>query len=277
MNTSIPFFDFGGQGPQLHFAHANGYPPECYKRMLTPLLEDYRVTAVYHRPLWHDGRPQELKSWRELADDLLLLFDSQGIADVIGVGHSLGAVVTMYAALQRPELFRALILIEPVFLMPAMLQQVALRGAPLGAEDFDLVRIANSRRNSWSSRQEAFDHFRPKRVFARLSDDALWDYVYYGLRKEDNGDITLTYSAEWEAMIYALPPTDVWDLLPQVTHPTLALRGGETDTLVPAAWQLWRMSQPQAAFVEMPQVGHLLPMEEPDKTAAAIQAFLNKL
>jgi pimeloyl-ACP methyl ester carboxylesterase len=275
--TPIPFFDFGGHGPHLHFAHANGYPPECYKRMLAPLLEDYRVTAVYHRPLWPDSQPQEVTSWRDLADDLLRFFDQQGVGGVIGVGHSLGAVVTMYAALQRPELFRALIFIEPVFLMPALLRQIAAKGSPLGAEDFDLVRIANSRRRSWESRQEAFDHFRPKRVFARWPDDLLWDYIYYGLRKEESGEITLTYSAAWEARIYALPPTDVWEFLPRLVPPTLALRGQDSDTVAPGAWQLWRMSQPRAEFVEMDGVGHLLPMEEPEKAAAVIQEFLNRL
>ena len=277
MNDPIPFFDFGGQGPQIHFAHANGYPPECYRRLLASLLDDYRVTAIYQRPLWPHSQPQELSSWRQLGDDLLQLFDQQGLNDIIAIGHSLGAVATMYAALQRPELFRALVLIEPVFLMPALLQQIAARGTPLGADEFDLVRIANSRRSRWASRQEAFDHFRPKRVFARLSDEALWDYVYYGLRKDETGEVALTYSPEWEAMIYALPPTDVWELLPQVTPPTLAIRGRETDTLVPVAWQLWRMSQPQAEFVELEDVGHLLTMEAPERVAAVIQEFLNKI
>jgi pimeloyl-ACP methyl ester carboxylesterase len=275
--TPIPFFDFGGHGPHIHFAHANGYPPECYKRMLTPLLEDYRVTAVYHRPLWPGSQPQDITSWRDLADDLLHFFDQQGVNEVIGVGHSLGGVVTMYAALQRPELFRALILIEPVFLMPAILQQVAAKEPPLGAEDFDLVRIANSRRSHWPTRQQAFDHFRPKRVFARWSDDVLWDYIYHGLRKVGSGEISLAYSAEWEARIYSLPPTDVWDALPRLIPPTLALRGQYSDTLVPASWGLWRMSQPQAQFVDMPDVGHLLPMDEPEKTAAVIQEFLDRL
>jgi len=40
--------EFGGSGPPLHFAHANGYPPGSYRRMLEPLTatHDARLSSV---------------------------------------------------------------------------------------------------------------------------------------------------------------------------------------------------------------------------------------
>ena len=35
---------------------------------------------------------------------------------MIGMGHSIGAIVTLRAALREPTLFRALVLIDPVLL-----------------------------------------------------------------------------------------------------------------------------------------------------------------
>jgi hypothetical protein len=52
------------------------------------------------------------------------------------------------------------------------------------ADQLPAVKIALRRRDHWSSRQEAFDHFRPKSVFARLTDEALWDYVSAGQGEE---------------------------------------------------------------------------------------------
>jgi pimeloyl-ACP methyl ester carboxylesterase len=91
------------------------------------------------------------------------------------------------------------------------------------------------------------------------------------------GDIELTYAPEWEARIYSLPPTDVWELIPQLSQPTLGIRGDDTDTLVPAAWHLWQMSQPKGKYVEMEGCTHMLPMEKPIEIAETIHEFLGKL
>ena len=277
MADHIPFYDFGGEGPLIHFAHANGYPPACYKRMIAPLMDDYHVMAVYHRPLWPNSRPEELTSWHTIAGDMIRFFDQEGITNMVGIGHSLGAVATLYAALKRPSLFRALVLIEPVFLMPVILQMFGEMAREVMTANNPLVSIASSRRNSWPDRQAAFDHYRPKRVFARWSDDTLWDYVTHGLDKAADGEITLAYSPEWEAQVYALPPTDVWQLIPQVKQPTLAMRGAETETLVPAAWEMWQLLQPQATFIELDTVGHMMPMEKPQEIANHITHFLKTI
>ncbi|MFZ0546445.1 MAG: alpha/beta hydrolase [Candidatus Promineifilaceae bacterium] len=275
--TSIPFDNFGGEGPLLHFAHANGYPPACYRRMIEPLMDNYNVLAVHHRPLWAKTPPEALTSWHQIGQDMVQFFEENDLSDIIGVGHSLGAVETMFAAIQRPDLFRAVVLIEPVFLIPAVLQTFSTQTDGILPEDYPLINITKSRRNSWESREEAFHHFRPKRVFARWSDNALWDYIWHGMYRNEAGNIELTYSPEWEARIYALPPTDVWDLIPKIQQPTLGIRGADTDTLVPAAWHLWQMAQPKGTFLDFADSTHLLPMEKPVELAEAIHNFLSEL
>jgi pimeloyl-ACP methyl ester carboxylesterase len=189
------------------------------------------------------------------------------------MGHSLGAVATMYAAMQRPERFRAIVLIEPVFLPPQILQMAA--AFPDKAAEQPFVLRALNRRNRWDSRQAAFDRFREKAIFARWSDEALWDYVNNGIH-EENGDFVLTYPREWESRVYARPPLAVWDRIPQITVPTLAIRATETDTLFPDPWQLWQELQPAATFIEMEDVGHMLPMERPLRVAETIQHWLKE-
>lgn len=274
--TRIPFEDYGGPGQALHFAHANAYPPGCYRQLLQKLAIKHRVTTVRFRPLWKGSRPEEMSSWATNAEDLVRFFKQEGMHGVIGVGHSLGAVATAMAALRQPDLFRALILIEPVFLSPAVLQKLAAISSDGNLLALPLVETAVKRRDQWDSRQEAFDHFRQKSVFARLTDEALWDYVTFGLTN-DNGSLHLTYPPAWEAHIYALQVNDMWDSIPKISQPTLALRGSETETLLPDAWRLWQQKQPEAVFNEIKGAGHLLPLEKPAVVARAIDSFVEGL
>ncbi len=273
--NAIPIVDFGGEGPSLHFAHANAYPPQCYRQYLQPLARDYRVWAMEQRPLWPGANAAHLNSWHPLASDFLQALAQRGDGQVIAVGHSLGAVVSMMAAVQRPDLFRALLLIEPVLLPPAILQLA--RDHPQQAQNTPLVQLALSRRQQWASRQQAFDHFRSKAVFRLLPDEALWDYVNYGLTQSDHGHVVLRFPAEWEARIYSHPPLDIWELLPQITAPTLAIRGQHSDTIAPESWQRWQQLQPRAEFVQVGDAGHLLPFERPDALSRLTRAFLARL
>jgi alpha-beta hydrolase superfamily lysophospholipase len=251
LNDLIPYDDFGGSGPFLHFAHSNGYTPGCFRQMLQPLTADYHVTGIRLRPLWPGSEPQELESWDVIAGDVREFFAQQGY---------------------HPDLFRALVLIEPVFLPPDILNMIAAQ--PELAEKMPLLPVTRRRRTHWSDRQSAFDHFRQKTVFERWSDDAIWDYVNYGLHETNQGEVTLTYSREWEARFYAIPPLRVWQDIPKVTQPTLAIRGADSDTLFPQSWQLWQELQPQATFIEIPDAGHMVTMERPQLLSAEIRKFL---
>lgn len=275
MTSPIPFHDFGGDGPLVHFAHANGFLPACFRQMIQPLLTHYRVIGVCHRPLWPDSKLEDLKSWRTVADDMIRFLDQERVQDVVGIGHSLGAVATMYAALKRPELFRRLVLIEPIFLPPVVLRMVAKDPGIL--KEIPVIRNTARRRTHWPSREDAFDHFRQKKVFQNWPDSTLRDYVDHAIHRNAAGEFTLTYSREWESHIYSLPPMDVWQEIPTIPHSTLAIRGAESDSLFPEAWQMWQELQPQATFVEMEATGHMLLMERPRLVAETILDFLLSL
>jgi pimeloyl-ACP methyl ester carboxylesterase len=277
----IPYTDFGGRGPLLHFSHPNAYTPGCFRQFLAPFTAHFRVLAAHHRPLWYlapghrADRPEAFIDWDwdSVADELLRFLDEQRLEGIIGVGHSLGAVATMLAARKEPARFRALALIEPVFLPPALLELA--RANPQAAAERPFVLAALRRRDRWPSRQDAFDRFRAKPVFDGWSDEALWDYVNHGLHDDPaTGEAALSFPREWEARFYSRPPTNVWEALPGLSQPTLAVRGSASDTLFLDAWALWQALQPAATFVEMDGLGHMLTMEDPTGTAAVVLHWL---
>lgn len=120
-------FDFGGTGTPLHFLHANGYPPDCYQPLFELLKTEYHVFGMLLRPLWEEAKIADIHDWHPFSEDLLRFLD-KGWGDpapthnpVIGVGHSIGAIVTLRAALRDPGKFKALVLIDPVLFVPSFL------------------------------------------------------------------------------------------------------------------------------------------------------------
>jgi pimeloyl-ACP methyl ester carboxylesterase len=268
----MKFVEFGGDGPPVNFAHANGYPPGSYRRMLTPLTAEYRVEAICFRPLWQpfDERP-DLSGWRLLARDLVRHIEDRFEEPVRGIGHSMGGVATLFAAVERPDLFDSIVLLDPVFL--PLKYVLALRLTPgRHKRRLPLIRKAQDRPHHWPDRQAAFDFHRRARAFARLPDEALWDYIEAGTRETTDG-VELAYPGAWEAQVYGTAP-HVWHKLARCGVPMMGLRGKESTTCDPAAWQRWHRLQPGAEFVEIPDSGHLVPMERPDATAAAMMDFL---
>ena len=94
----IPLIDFGGAGEELLFLHANGYPPDCYRPLLSRLAEKYHVTAMVQRPLWPESKPEDIDSWRPLTDDLLRFLDVLQTGPIACVGHSMGGLALLRAA-----------------------------------------------------------------------------------------------------------------------------------------------------------------------------------
>ena len=54
---------FGGDGPSLVFAHANGYPAGSYREFLGRLAARYKVTGIHHRPMWSSESAPTLLDW----------------------------------------------------------------------------------------------------------------------------------------------------------------------------------------------------------------------
>ena len=96
--------------PILHFAHANSYPACTYRVFFERLKEHYDVRAM---PLHaHDLAYPVDDGWKSLARELSDELARQYAAPVILVGHSMGGILSLRAALTRPELVRCVVLLD---------------------------------------------------------------------------------------------------------------------------------------------------------------------
>jgi pimeloyl-ACP methyl ester carboxylesterase len=275
---NIPNFDLGDSGQPLHFLHANGYPPGCYQSFLELLQTQYHVFGMLLRPLWENSKPEEIDDWHIFSDDLLRFLEEKNIGPVIGVGHSIGAVVTLRAALRDPRKFRALILLDPVLFVPSQLALWSfVRTIGLGHRVHPKIPGALKRRRTFDDLDLVFRGYRKREVFRYMSDENLRRYIQGMTRKMGDG-YELVYSPEWESRIYltGLSDFDIWRELPKLEVPALFIRGAETDTFLENAAKFVKHKQPSARVETLQTSTHLLPLERPQEVFDMMQAFLKE-
>jgi pimeloyl-ACP methyl ester carboxylesterase len=273
----IPYLDWGGQGPVIHFAHANGFPPGTYSAFATRLTDQFRIVGMEGRALWGTRDAAQFHHWRELADDLARFLGEMNLKGIIGAGHSLGAVTTLLCAVANPGLFRALVLIDPVIVPAHMAPIVALAVGSGLASRAGLPAGARRRRTDWPDRDVLYRAYRAAPVFARWQEPFLRDYVISGTLDNPAGGVRLRYPREWEARIFETVPADVWLSIPRLRQmPLLVLRGEHSTTYRSDTMRLMRWLLPKGTFQEIAGADHFVPMSQPEATAAAIRAFLSR-
>lgn len=267
----LSYLDSGGDRPPLHFYHANGFPISVYIPFLEMLKDDFRVVGMGLRG--QDAQTGGAVSWRRVANDLIDFLTKKQMGPVIGVGHSIGAVATLFAAAKYPDLFKKIILIDPVLLPLRYVFAIALMKCTGRKDLFFLAKRARTRKNGWKDRHEAYDYFKTKSLFKNFQDDFLRSYVTYGLKPVNNGGVELLCPPEAEARIFENYPLDVW-LWPRKIHmPALLIRGGHSDVLSENEVKKFCSTCHTASARTLNNAGHLAPMERPGEVADLIRDF----
>ncbi len=260
--------------PILHLSHANGFLPPTYKKALQPLVKHYQILSLKIRPLWEGENPKQLNHWSLFADDLIRGLDSIEAKGIVAVGHSLGGVVTLYAAIKRPDLFSRVVLLDPTLLDPERLRKIRIMRF-LGLETRrSLVQGALRRRNHWQSVHEAFVSFKEKQLFKTWPQETVRAYAKSITGSSPRGGVDLIYPPEWEARIYQTIPTDVWKAARRLTHPTLVLSGSESEVFTSASGEAFRKANRTVQLETIPGTGHLLAQEKPLEVGKRIAEFL---
>lgn len=265
--------DWGGDGPALHLAHANGFPAGSYRSLIGQLTPSFHVVSMEARPLWPDADPATLPGWHPMADDLRCELRRRGLRGLLGVGHSLGGTLTALAAAADPGLFSAVVLIDPViFTWPRSWLMAAVRRLGL-MRRFPLVRHARERRDHWPGRDAVRTAYRGRRTFAGWTPEAFEDYLGAGFADAAGGGVRMRYPREWEARIFEVCPSDVWRELARIAVPVLFLRGEASDTFLKSAARRGGRQIAGASTIEVAGSSHFLPFERPAEVAREIIRF----
>ena len=255
--------------PLLHIAHANGFPGGSYATLAGLLSADYDVRA-YDR--FGHGKHAVTDNWPEVKQELIEYFESLG-QPVIAVGHSFGGGLSLMVAMERPDLIKALIMLDS-----PMLTQVQRLGLGvikrLGKIDrFTNGLRASNRRMHWGSEAEAQDYLASKRMFQSFDPRCLTDYVRAGTRPAEDG-VELVFDRNVEAAIFRTVPHTI---KPHKNFkvPAAVVIGSGSDIMGKANARL--MHKSLGMKVRWINGGHLFPFEKPEETAHLIQELLKDM
>ncbi len=269
--------DWGGTGPMLHFAHANGFPPGTYRKLIGELAASHHVVSMAARPLWSDSKPRELRDWSVFADDLRAEIGRRDLRGIVGVGHSLGAVISLLAAAGDPGLFSAVVAIDPLILTGFhSLFWGAVKAIGLSGR-IGIVRGARRRRELWSDRAEARSSYSSKKIFADWDPEVLDDYIDSGMVDLPQGGVRLRYPKECEARTFSAAPHNLWPELRKVSVPTLFVQGEHSDTFLDAARLRVEREVPGSRTMVISDSSHFVPMERPYELGRVVGEFLATL
>lgn len=267
-----------GERLDVLFLHATGFNAETYRPMLALLPAEVTWAAWDLRghganPLQAD--PAQLHSWQVYADDVIAVLDARRVTQTVLAGHSLGAVVAMLVAAARPDLVRALVLIDPPMVPPRYHFYARLPGGTrLFRKIIPIARTAGRRRAHFADLEMVRRAYSGRGAFRTWRPDFLDAYLRGGVRPAPGGGIMLCCTPAWEQATFAAFRHNAWAALKRVSCP-LHLMVGEKHSTVQHQLARFRRCAPHATIEICAGTTHFVPMEVPEQVVSRIIAAVD--
>ena len=269
--VQLAVHDLGGSGSPLLVSHATGFHGRCYLPVAHALAPLHHSTAFDYRGHGDTARPDGPVKWERYGDDAVAMAEwlaGQAGGPIDAFGHSMGGACLLMAAHRRPELFRRLVVFEPIVFPPQGIRP----GVP--EDESPMVTGARRRRSTFHTFEAAYENFAAKPPMNCFAPEALHAYVYHGFARDPHG-VHLKCRPETEADTFATGAGHgTWDVLPEIATEVLVI-AGQVQPMQPSmiAEQVAERL-PNARYLQLDSMNHFGPMAEPAQIAAIIAAAL---
>jgi pimeloyl-ACP methyl ester carboxylesterase len=275
--------------PLLVFSHGNSFPASTYATVFQALRRrGFEVAAI--EKYGHDPRYPVSSNWPKLVQQLADFAGEQAAGagqGVFLVGHSLGGYLSLMCAARHPKLgghaVRGVLMLDSPVLggWKAAALSVAKRARLVGS--ISPGAVSRKRKQAWASLEEARAHFQSKKMFARWDARVLDDYLAHGTQQAPASDArhaglrVLSFDRDIETAIYNTLPHQMEALLQQhpLRCPAAFIGGTHSLEIRQVGMDLTRRIT--HGRLMMLDGSHLFPMEQPEATAATMEAALLNL
>lgn len=272
------------QGHQtvLFFSHGNGFCSRVYEPLLELLAHQYDL-LMFDLPGHGRSATSEFVSWHETAEylyqALLLSEDFVAGRDVHAVGHSLGGMLSMMASSSHPHAFKSLVMLDPIMFPRSLLvfmQVVSKVGLTSVFHPF--VKPTLRRRREWASREEAFDYFHNRKIFAGWTDPSLQSYVDHALKDRDDGQtgVRLCCEPAREAQWFGTLPERLWPSVLGLQRPVKLFMGQDSYPFALRAAKYAAKKSDNITYSIVPG-GHCFMQQSSEQTANRVFAVLDEM
>ena len=169
----------------IHFAHANGFPAKTYSKLFSYLKDDFEINYLERHA--HNPKFPVTDGWERLRDELRDELEKRYTQKIIGVGHSIGGILHFLLAVERPDLYSAIILLDAPVISRFSSGGVKILKIFNLLDRFSPSQTTRFRRNLWQSKDEVFEHFIQKEKFAAFDEEVLRDYAEHGTIETERG------------------------------------------------------------------------------------------
>lgn len=256
----------------IHFAHANGFPAKTYSKLFSYLKDDFEINYLERHA--HNPKFPVTDGWERLRDELREEIERRYTQKIIGVGHSLGGILHFLVAVEKPELYKSIILLDA---------PIISRLSSGGVRVFKMLNLIDRltpsqttrfRRNLWKSKEEFFEHFKEKQKFEAFDEAVLRDYAEHGTIETERG-VELLFKPSIEAKIYRALPHNLPKYRGKLKVPAAYIGGTFSQEA-----RLARLSFMKKYFpftFHFLEGSHLFPLEKPQETAELIKSAARQL
>ena len=267
---TIAYVDEGSGDQTIVMVHGLGSYLPGWKNSIEELKESYRVIALDLPGYGKSAKTAENYSIPFFAESIVQLLEALPIDNVVLAGHSMGAQISIYTALNYPDKVNSLIL-----------------SAPAGFETFSeeaeqAFRMTVSKETIMATDEEMI-RFNLRSNFHEFPESAAF-MIEDRLAMMDDPDFEEYARAQAES-VFAMLETPVFDQLSEISQPVLVIFGKQ-DQLIPN-----RMLHPHlttedvaesgvnliedAELVWIDDAGHFAHFEKPGPFNKAVKEFLN--
>lgn len=274
---TLNYYEWGtpNDAPTILLFHATGFHARCWDKVVAE-LPNRHIIAVDTPGHGLSSASGPFTSWSEIGAPLKEFVAALPYKQMVGAGHSMGGHCMVQVAVEQPNAFRHLVLIDPVIPMPMAYDPKRWGIEMPTPEDHPVAR----RRNVWRDWQEMFDHFKDRSPYSLWRPDVLEDYCRYGVVPAEGGEgFVLACPPVVEASVYlGQRPMDLYEKLSTITAPVDVLRAKMPDrdklkmmdfTTSPT-WEELAAQFPNGRDHYMPEMTHFIPMQDPPLVAKFI-------
>lgn len=255
----------------IHFSHANGFPSLCYKALFQEL--EQRESLCFIPIIGHNDQFPITENWSFLIDEVIASIKEQSSEPVVGLGHSLGGVLTLLASFKCPEIFKQVILLDaPMFGFSKSKIIKLIKSLGL----IHLVTPSNrskKRMDSWSSKESLKTYLLAKKIYQNFHPQCLDDYIEFGMEKNQNDHYQLKFNRDKESLIFKTVPHNMHYLARKKKVP-ISLIYSKTSHII-TKLDLMKMKHYYDFKTSTCSGSHLFPLENPKQTADQIMAHIS--
>lgn len=260
----LHYLDWGREGqPVMLLAHGLRGHAHSWDDVAAAFCGDYHVLAL-------DQRGRGDSDWAKDGDyttaayvaDLAGFCEALNLDRFILVGHSMGGRNAMAFAGRHPEKVSRLVIVDVGPTLDS-------RGSQRIADEIKSVP------EEFDSFADALEYMNRQNRFA--SPEVMRRRVQYATKELPNGKVGWKYDTlirEQRRNGTVPPADDLWPALPNITCPSLIVRGAETDLLSSETAERMLATLPNPALVEIARAGHMVFEDNPGDFIAAVRDFL---